>query len=78
MFSDKTTQKYPSGSDTDNYKKDYYKDKHIGCEDNTLDVVMDFYRVAKCSVEDEMYSQAIFKMRQLIPSSSKINFKFQH
>ena len=47
-------------------------------QDNTLDLVMDFYIVDEVGEEDEMDSQAIYNMIQLIPSSSKINFKFQH
>ena len=39
---------------------------------------MDFDIVAEGGEEDKMDSQAIYNMRQLIPSSSKINFKFQH
>ena len=78
LISNKTAQKYASGSDTDNDDKDDYEDKNIGCDDNTLDVVMDFDIVDEGSEEDEMDSQAIFNVRQIIPSSSEINFKFQH
>ena len=47
-------------------------------QDNTPDLVMDFYIVDEVGEEGEMDSQAIYKMRQLIPSSSKINCKFHH
>ena len=39
---------------------------------------MDFDIVAEGGEEDKMDSQAIYNMRQLIPSSSKINFKFHY
>ena len=78
LFSDKTAQKYASGSDAENDYKDDYEDKNIGCEDSASDVVMYFDRRAEGGEKDQIHSQAIYNMIQLIPSSSIINFKFQH
>ena len=62
MFSDKTTQKYASGSDTEDDDEDDYEDKNIGYKTNTLDVVMDSDRVSKGGEENKIHTQLIYNM----------------